>query len=110
MTAELRQTPRYGPVGTALRASVAWVLRKNFNLELVRTPSGGMYSHVHLPDVYSPWNTTAKFVEIYQAVRNNTLLNVYKCWELWRLIQQTLKLQPGGILEVGVWRGGSGAL
>ena len=69
-----------------------------------------MYSHVHLPDVYSPWNTTAKFVEIYQAVRNNTLLNVYKCWELWRLIQQTLKLQPGGILEVGVWRGGSGAL
>lgn len=103
-------TRQYGAIGTALRTFVSWGLKKKFNLELVRLPSNGRYSDIHLPRVYAPWNLTPDFVKTYQAIRNNTLVNIYRCWELWQLVEQTAKLQPGAILEVGVWRGGSGAL
>ncbi len=33
-----------------------------------------------------------------------------RCYELWTLVAQSCKLSDGDILEVGVWRGGTGAL
>jgi len=50
-----------------------------------------------------------EFKSIYQFARHNTLVDIYRCYELWDLIKQTNKL-PGDIIEVGVWRGGTGAL
>ena len=39
----------------------------------------------------------------------NTLVDVWRCHELWSLVGE-LREMPGAILEVGVWRGGTGAL
>jgi O-methyltransferase len=58
---------------------------------------------------YAPWLTDRPFIDIYSAIRNNTLVDRYRCYELWQLVEQTAKLE-GALIEVGVWRGGTGAL
>ena len=58
---------------------------------------------------YSPWLGDAEFQATYEAIRPNSLVDQYRCYELWRLVEQTVRL-GGDILEVGVWRGGTGCL
>jgi O-methyltransferase len=58
---------------------------------------------------YAPWRSDAEFQEVYQAIRRNTFVDVWRCYELWSLLGE-LREVPGSILEVGVWRGGTGAL
>jgi O-methyltransferase len=58
---------------------------------------------------YSPWETDKEFKKIYDIARNNTLVDIYRCYELWALVKRAVALQ-GDILEVGVWQGGSGAI
>jgi O-methyltransferase len=58
---------------------------------------------------YAPWRSDREFRRVYQAVRRNTLVDVWRCYELWSLLGE-LRAVPGAILEVGVWRGGTGAL
>lgn len=58
---------------------------------------------------YAPWKADEEFLRVYQAVRHHTLVDIYRCWELWMLVEQAAKV-PGAILEVGVWRGGTGVL
>ncbi len=58
---------------------------------------------------YSPWLQDPAFRACHAAVKANTLVDVYRCWELWHLVGQVREV-PGDILEVGTWRGGTGAL
>jgi O-methyltransferase len=58
---------------------------------------------------YSPWWTDAEFQEAFREVQAFTLVDVYRLYELWILVQQVKQVE-GDILEVGVWRGGSGCL
>jgi O-methyltransferase len=58
---------------------------------------------------YSPWDEDLKFRQIYQVTSKNSLVDIYRSYELW-LIGQKLGKIPGIVLEVGVWQGGSGAL
>jgi O-methyltransferase len=58
---------------------------------------------------YSPWISDQPFQEVYSAVRANTLVGIQRCYELWHLVGQVKHLD-GDIIEVGVWRGGTGAL
>jgi O-methyltransferase len=58
---------------------------------------------------YSPWAADQPFVETFAAVEQDTMVDIYRCYELWALVDQTRKL-AGALLEVGAWRGGSGAL
>lgn len=58
---------------------------------------------------YAPWKTDIEFGEVYNTIKNNTLVDRYRCYELWSLIQQVSKLS-GAIIEIGVWKGGTGAL
>jgi O-methyltransferase len=58
---------------------------------------------------YSPWITDRPFRDDYDKVYKNTLVDAYRCYELWSLAGQALRT-PGDILEVGVWRGGTGVL
>lgn len=58
---------------------------------------------------YSPWLLDEGFQTVFQHIKNHTLVDIYRCYELWTLGQQ-LSLVPGNYLEVGVWRGGTGAL
>ena len=58
---------------------------------------------------YSPWLADEKFQEIWPSLRNNTRVDEYKAYALWKLTEQVKHLE-GDFLEVGVWRGGSGCL
>jgi len=58
---------------------------------------------------YAPWNADDRFLATYEEIRGHTMVDLYRCWELWELVEQSGKLQ-GSILEIGVWRGGTGAL
>jgi O-methyltransferase len=58
---------------------------------------------------YAPWQSDAEFRRAYELVRRNTLVDVWRCYELWSLLGE-LREVDGAILEVGVWRGGTGAL
>lgn len=68
------------------------------------------YEPVRPHATYSPWNLDAGFRDTYGRVRNHTLVDRYRCYELWKLVQQSAKLGTGDLIEVGVWRGGTGAL
>lgn len=58
---------------------------------------------------YSPWLGDADFLKTYNAIKENTLVDIYRCYELWN-ISNRLKKQDAAIIEVGVWRGGTAAL
>lgn len=58
---------------------------------------------------YSPWWTDAAFMRTFEAVRHATLVDIYRLYELWRAVEQVAPVD-GDLLEVGVWRGGSGCL
>jgi O-methyltransferase len=58
---------------------------------------------------YAPWLADPDFQAVFERVRQNTLVDKYRLYELWSLVRRTGHL-PGDIIEVGVWRGGSGAL
>jgi O-methyltransferase len=70
------------------------------------------YSHeliVPMNSTYSPWHDDAEFRATYDAIAGHTFVDAYKCWELWEQLGQ-LGHVDGDILEVGVWRGGTGTL
>lgn len=58
---------------------------------------------------YSPWLNDEAFMRVHHAMREHTLVDLYRCYELWTLGSQMAAV-PGAFLEVGVWRGGTGAL
>lgn len=61
------------------------------------------------PACYSPWNVDDAFRSVFERVEDFTLMDRYKAYGLWQLVAQVTPLE-GALLEVGVWRGGSGAL
>ena len=68
------------------------------------------HSPVYPYATYSPWLTDEDFGRTYEAVRFNTMVDKYRCFELWELVGEVAKLPEGDLIEVGVWRGGSGCL
>jgi O-methyltransferase len=68
------------------------------------------YEAIYNQGTYAPWRADAVFRQAFDEVRANTLVDEYRCWELWSLVGQTRPLAEGDILEVGVWRGGTGCL
>ncbi len=58
---------------------------------------------------YAPWNSDEAFGEMYEKIKDHTLVDKYRCFELWTLLEQAKKAD-GAIIEVGVWKGGTGAL
>jgi len=69
------------------------------------------FSHEQLIPVgsYAPWVDDSVFVALYERIRGHTLVDIYRCYELWDLSKQ-LRAVPGDILEVGVWKGGTAAI
>lgn len=58
---------------------------------------------------HSPWLQDPDFQRAYRVIDANTLVDMYRCWELWHLAGQVRAVE-GDVIEVGVWRGGTGAL
>lgn len=67
------------------------------------------YEQIMPNATYAPWQLDKEFLKIYDIIKYNTLVDKYRCYELWQLISQTSKLN-GAIIEIGVWRGGTGGL
>lgn len=85
---------------------------KGLALPFVRTEavrSGGHSLPYPAFNTHAPWLLDKEFQSVYAAVRGNTLVDEWRCWELWTLVGEVSHV-PGSIIEVGVWRGGSGAL
>lgn len=91
-------------------------LAHHFGFVIYRIPTSSDSSVVHehtqvLPRAtYSPWNKDVLFQQAYALVQDYTMVDQYRCYELWKLIEQSAKLNMGSIIEIGVWRGGTGAL
>ncbi len=86
-------------------------LAKGLALPLVRGEAvrSGAHAMAYPISTYAPWQSDVAFQAAYGQVKANTLVDVWRCYELWSLLGELSEI-PGGVLEVGVWRGGSGAL
>ncbi len=86
-------------------------LAKGIALPLVRGEAvrSGAHEMAYPISTYAPWQADREFRSVYGRVKRQTLVDVWRCYELWSLIGELVEV-PGAILEVGVWRGGSGAL
>lgn len=68
------------------------------------------YSAIHPFARYAPWRNDKKFQEAFQLVQKNTLITEEsRMYELWQLSSEVKDLK-GDYIEIGSWRGGSGAL
>ena len=99
---------------------MSWHQYINKNLSLIENiRSFASWSHPQSPEIhhqgivphatYAPWLSDKHFLTLYDAVRDHTLVDFYRCWELYTLGHQLAELD-GCYLEVGVWRGGTGAI
>jgi len=60
---------------------------------------------------YAPWLGDAEFKAEYDLIRNNTLVDIYRCFELWEIVEKVQKFDnTASLLEVGVWKGGTAAI
>ena len=96
--------------GNLIRRS-GFSVAKGLALPLVRPEAvrSGAHAMAYPISTYAPWQADAEFRQVFRAVRRNTLVDVWRCHELWSLLGELVEI-PGDVLEVGVWRGGSGAL
>lgn len=70
----------------------------------------GMAHSLVVPNAtYSPWLDDQNFLQIMNSIKANTLVDTFRLWELYQISLQ-MRNVDGDALEVGVWRGGSGAL
>lgn len=60
-------------------------------------------------EIYKPWDNDILFHQTLDQIKNNTAVDLWRCYELWTSIEQVAKLE-GDIIEIGVWRGGTSAL
>jgi len=58
---------------------------------------------------FHAWILDQPFMELYPRIGEHTLVDALRCYELWCLVSETAKVD-GDILEVGVWRGGTGCI
>lgn len=58
---------------------------------------------------YAPWNRDKLFLDTYNSIEPYTHVDMYRCYELWTLVEQSRKL-TGGLIEIGAWKGGTGAI
>jgi O-methyltransferase len=96
--------------GGLLRRS-GFSFAKGLALPLVRRQAvrSGGHEMAYPISTYAPWLLDAEFQNVYRKVRRHTLVDIWRCYELWSLLGELIEI-PGALLEVGVWRGGSGVL
>lgn len=71
---------------------------------------GPGHERIHPPtSTYSPWLIDEEFKSVMKQVGNNTLVDDHRCFELWQLVSE-VKNVSGALIEIGVWKGGTGAL
>ena len=69
----------------------------------------GPYETIMPLATYAPWKCDSEFNTVFRMVKNHTLVDKIQNFGLWNLVEESAK-SDGALLEVGVWRGGTGAL
>lgn len=71
-----------------------------------------LYYDAVLPSAnYAPWLGDAEFLKIYTEAQKNTLVDIYRCYELWTLAEKIHSMDSNAcFIEIGVWRGGTAAV
>ena len=60
---------------------------------------------------YSPWLQDLQFMKMYAQISDHTLVDMYRCFELWDITQIIHQLNKSvNFIEVGVWKGGTAAI
>jgi O-methyltransferase len=74
--------------------------------------NGRVYERIATTASYAPWRSDADFLTVYGRVAGHTLVDLYRCWNLWYLARQVSKRvsRVDHFVEIGVWRGGTGVL
>ena len=116
MTGSLGRVPMKDLARNGAKHAQEWLrTRRRLERMLRRGRLSGpqtLYSHelvIPLNSTYAPWHDDREFRAVYDDVLGSTLVDQYKCYELWEQVGQLTHV-PGDILEVGVWRGGTGVL
>lgn len=67
---------------------------------------------VNIPQAnYAPWQNDEVFMNIYKKAKPYTMVDMYRCYELWELAEKAFRQNPNSsMLEVGAWRGGTAAI
>ncbi len=99
-------------MGRLKKAAKDLARRFGYEITPVRAcpPADALYRPVTTSADYCPWNKEKPFIQVFSAIREHTLVDMARCYELWKLVEQSAKLPCGCLIEVGVWRGGTGAL
>lgn len=85
-------------------------LARGLGFDVRRIKSFGRDHQSVLPvATFSPWLVDDAFKQAETFVAGHTLVDRYRLYELWQIVEQVRDI-PGEILEVGVWRGGTGVL
>jgi hypothetical protein len=51
--------------------------------KVIKAPTGNaLYDRILPGAEYAPWSADRDFLETYEAIRANTLVDIYRCWEL----------------------------
>ena len=96
---------RLRTVASSLEKAIFW----GYRMVAKHTIDPARHSVSITEATYSPWNVDTQFNNVYELVRDHTLVDKRKCFSLWHYSHQLAPLS-GDILEVGVWRGGTGCL
>jgi len=72
-------------------------------------PGDSDYEVITPMATYAPWRNDKEFIELFNKIRKYTYVDKYRCYELWQLVSEVNKIN-GALIEVGVWRGGTGAI
>ncbi len=67
------------------------------------------YEQILTDASFAPWKNDKLFDQTFNKIKANTLVDQYRCYELWSLVRETAHLS-GAYLEVGVWKGGTGCI
>lgn len=85
--------------------------RRRYRGKAAFSISGRSYGFVLPYANYAPWESDQAFQGVYRQSSGHTLVDVYRCYELWQLVEQAHFPWPAAaMLEVGVWRGGTAAI
>lgn len=68
-----------------------------------------MHAQIISKATYAPWINDTAFQSVYQNIKENTLVDEYRCFIIWDVVHQLRKIE-GDLIEVGVWKGGTSAL
>ena len=60
---------------------------------------------------YAPWLQDDDFMNIYSQITSHTLVDIYRCYELWEMVEIIHNLDNlVSFIEIGVWRGGTAGI